>query len=239
MSEETTEAPTTPEEATGPKWSMARTSVVLVVAGVIAMVLPGLLRDGLCGLVACADVTPDVAVGRAEGVELAVVMSDDAASEVLSVRLFEVRQPDPDSDRDVLNGDWIIQRTDESAAPSVIPLGSQPDGFETLTELAEDPLDGTWVLDASFGCASTLTRFAPTDLNPGFVTEGEEPVPVQEFTDSASSDLRCAEAPPGWQRWLFIGGALMASIGAVLGIVVVFRRPVGPPPDWYDDQDPV
>ena len=81
--------------------------------------------------------------------------------------------------------------------------------------------------------------FAPADLTPGFVTEGEEAVPVQEFTDSASSDLRCAEAAPSWQRWLFIGGALMASIGAVLGIIVVFRRPVPATPDWYNDEDPV
>lgn len=218
---------------------MARTSVVLVVLGVTAMVLPGLLRDGLCGLVACADVTPDVAVGRAEGVELAVVMSADAASELGSVRLFEVRQPGPDEQRDVLNGDWIIQRTEEGAAPSVIPIGSEPEGFETLTELSVEPTEGTWVIDASFGCASTLVRFSPEELTPGFVTEGDDPVPVDEFSEGASSEVRCAEAAPSWQRWLFMGGALLASIGAVLGIVAVFRRPVPSAPDWYDDQDPI
>jgi hypothetical protein len=218
-------------------WSMARTAVLLVVAGVVAMVLPGLLRDGLCGLVACNDVTPDVAVGRAEGVELAVVMSEEAAAELGSVRLFEIRQPTEGEDRDVLNGDWIVQRVDDDAAPAVIPIGSQPVGFETLTELSAEPTTGTWVVDASFGCASTSVRFSPADLTPGFVTEGDDAVPVNEFTDGASSEVRCAEAAPGWQRWLFVLGALMASVGAVLGIVVVFRRPVRTDPDWFEEEE--
>lgn len=218
---------------------MARTSVLLVVLGVLAMVVPGLLRDGLCGLVACADVTPDVAVGRAEGVDLAVVMSDEAAEELGSIRLFEIRQPDPGEESEGLNGEWIIQRVDDAAAPAVIPFGSQPEGFETLTELAEEPTEGTWVVDASFGCASRLVRFSPAELTPGFVSEGDEPLPIDDFLADASSDVRCAEAAPGWQRWLFIAGALLASIGAVLGIIVVFRRPVPPVPDWYDEEEPV
>ena len=235
VNEESTEAGTARNDASHGGWSLARTSVVLVLVGVLAMVLPGLLRDGLCGLVACADVTPDVAVGRAEGLDLAVVMSPGAAEELGSVRLFEIRQNQDESDRDILNGDWVIQRTEESAAPTVIPLGSEPDGFETLTELAVEPTEGAWVVDASFGCASTLVRFAPEDLTPGFVTEGDDPVPVDEFLDGASGDVRCAEAAPTWQRWLFILGAVMASVGAVLGIVVVFRRPLPPAPDWYED----
>lgn len=211
----------------------ARWSVGLLVGGVLAMVLPGLLRDGVCGLVACADVTPEVAVGRPGGSELAVVVPEGAATELQSLRLFRL----DDESANSTSGSWIIYRTDESAAPERIALGEAPDGFDTRTELDGEPTDGLWVLDASFGCASTLVRFAPEELDPGFVSTGDPPVPIGEFESNARTSLRCATDAPGWQRLLFVLGALGASVGAVLGIWVLMRRPVTDEPEWYAPDD--
>jgi hypothetical protein len=206
---------------------------VLVVAGVLAMVLPGLLRDGICGLIECADVTPEVAVGRPAGNDLAVVVPEGAAGELRSLRLF----PITDSAAQDTAGSWIVYREDPDATPVTINLGTQPEGFETRIELAEQPSDGLWVLDASFGCASTLVRFAPEELDPGFVTTGDSPVPIGDFEADARASLRCATDAPAPQRWLFILGALSASVGAVIGIWVVMRRPVAEHPEWYAPED--
>lgn len=241
---ETSETPTSPGPRTGAKVTgrgpfVARPSVLtrwavgLVIGGVLAMVLPGLLRDGVCGLVACSDVTPEVAVGRPGGNELAVVVPEGAAGELRSLRLFPVNE---NTAQDTA-GAWIVYREDPDAAPQRIEVGSQPEGFATRTELAEQPAEGLWVLDASFGCASTLVRFAPEELDPGFVTTGDAPVPIQDFEDGARSTLRCATEAPAWQRWLFMLGALAASVGAVLGIWVVLRGPVREDPEWYAPED--
>lgn len=203
-------------------------AVALVIAGVLAMVVPGLLRDGICGLIACADVTPEIAVGRPEGTGLAVVVPEEAAGELQSLRLFEVTGETTQTTA----GQWIVYRTGEGE-PTVIPLGEQPDGFETRTELTDAPTDGLWVIDASFGCSSTLVRFSPTELDPGYVTGGGAPEPTAEFLADARSTVRCTQDAPDWQRWLFLVGALAASVGAVLGIVVVLRRPPPDDPDWY------
>lgn len=211
----------------------SRVAIVLVVAGVLAMVLPGLLRDGICGLIECADVTPEAAVGRPAGNNLAVVVPEGAASELRSLRLFPITE---NAAQDTA-GAWIVYREDPDATPVTIDLGSQPEGFETRIELAEQPSDGLWVLDASFGCASTLVRFAPEELDPGFVTTGDSPVPIGEFEADARATLRCAGDAPAWQRWLFILGALLASMGAVIGIWVVMRRPVTDHPEWYAPED--
>lgn len=207
---------------------MATAAAVLVIVGILAMVLPGLLRDGVCGLVACADVTPEVAVGRPGGTELAVVIPEGAAEQLQSLRLFELTgEPQEDA------GSWIVYRTGESS-PTTVVLGEQPEGFETRESLDGEPTTGLWVLDASFGCSSTLVRFSPEELDPGYVTSGSTPVPTAEFLQDARSTVRCTQEAPGWQRWLFVLGALAASIGAVLGIVVLLRRPAPTEADWYD-----
>lgn len=209
--------------------AQARVAIALVIAGVLAMVLPGLLRDGICGLIECADVTPEVAVGRPAGNALAVVVPDGAGGELRSLRLFPITE----STAQDTAGSWIVYRDDPDAAPETIELGTQPEGFKTRIELAEQPAEGLWVLDASFGCASTLVRFAPEELDPGYVTTGDAPVPIGDFDADARSTLRCATDAPEWQRWLFMVGALSASIGAVLGIWVLMRRPVVDHPEWY------
>ncbi len=211
--------------------SLGRLAGLLVVLGVLAMVLPGLLRDGVCGLISCADVTPEVAVGRPGGSELAVVIPDDAASELQSLRLFQIGEPQEGA------GSWIVYRDDEDAEPTTVVLGEQPEGFETRTPLEQTPTEGLWVIDASFGCASTLVRFAPEELDPGYVTAGDQPVPIGDFEDSARSSLRCATEAPAWQRWVFLLGLLAASAGAVLGVVAMFRRPVPEENDWYGPPD--
>jgi hypothetical protein len=210
----------------------ATAAIVLVVGGVLAMVVPGLLRDGVCGLITCADVTPQVAVGRPTGTDLAVVVPRAAASQLRSLRLYQVS-----NEPQTAAGDWIISRTG-LGAPTTIPFGSEPRGFTTNTPLATQPTDGTWVMEASFGCSATVVRFFPDQIPPGTVTTGEspsrvEPVKVDAFLSSATTTLKCATAAPPWQRWLFLLGALSACVGAVLGIVVVLRRPPSDDPDWY------
>jgi hypothetical protein len=207
---------------------LASSAVVLVIAGVLAMVVPGLLRDGVCGLVACADVTPEIAVGRPDGNELVVIVPEAAAGELQSLRLFEVTGNSPQETA----GQWIVYRTGDSE-PMRIPLGEQPDGFATRTELEVEPTEGLWVIDASFGCSSTLVRFSPTELDPGFVTAGGAPEPTAEFLADARSTVRCTQDVPAWQTWLFVLGAIAASIGAVIGIVVALRKPPPDDPDWY------
>jgi hypothetical protein len=207
-------------------------AIALVVVGVVLMVLPGLVRDGVCGLVACADVTPQIAVGKPTGTDLAVVVPAEAASDLRSLRLLPISAQPLDT-----AGAWIISRTGKGS-PTVIPLGSQPEGFTTRTPLAEQPVDGTWVVEASFGCASTPVRFVPDQVKPGYVATGDnpaevEPVKVDDFLADARTTLRCSTAAPPWQRWLFLLGALSACVGAILGIVVVLRRPPRDDPDWY------
>lgn len=211
----------------------AKWSVALVIGGVLAMVLPGLLRDGVCGLVSCGDVTPEVAVGRPGGSELEVVVPEAAAQDLRSLWLTEIV---PDDSDEPPRG-WIVYRTDDDVAPVRVPIGSAPEGFDTRTELAEPPSDGTWVLDASFGCASTVVRFSPEELDPGYVTTGDPPVQIGDFEESARTNIRCATDAPGWQRWLFILGALGASVGAIMGIWVMMRQPVRDDPDWWAPDD--
>jgi hypothetical protein len=214
----------------GESRSAAVASIVLLVAGVALMVVPGLLRDGVCGLFACADRTPDVAVGRPEGTDLAVVVPEDAAGDLQSLRLFQLGQ----EQRRESPGDWIVVREDEGATPTVVTIGEEPDGFSTTAALEGQPESGTWVVEASFGCNSTLVRFSPTALDPGMVTTGDlAPETVEDFRATASADLHCSTEAPQWQRWLFFLGALCASVGAVLGIVVVLRKPVPDDPDWF------
>jgi hypothetical protein len=231
----TGDAPSAAPEGDGPRRRrssgrspLTSLAVVLVICGVLAMVVPGLLRDGVCGLVACADVTPEIAVGRPEGTQLAVVVPQDAAGELQSLRLFEVTGRSPQETA----GQWIVYRTGESR-PTTIPLGEQPDGFATRTELEVEPTEGLWVIDASFGCSSTLVRFAPTELDPGFVTGGSAPEPTADFLADARSTVRCTQDVPAWQTWLFVLGAIAAAVGAVIGIVVVLRKPPPDDPDWY------
>jgi hypothetical protein len=202
-------------------------AIMMVIGGVLAMVVPGLLRDGICGLVACADVTPEIAVGRPDGTELAVVVPEEAAAELQSLRLFEVGASPQES-----AGQWIVYRTGDSE-PTTIPLGEQPEGFATRTELEVEPTEGLWVIDASFGCSSTLVRFAPTEIDPGMVTGGGAPEPTTDFLEGARSTVRCTQDTPAWQTWLFVLGVIAASVGAVMGIVVVLRRPPPDDPDWY------
>lgn len=216
------------------------------------MVLPGLLRDGICGLVSCADVVPEVGVGRPTGSELAVVVPEEVAGEMLSLRLFprggaslpedvmdmtdeEQEAAAAEARRQEENGVWLVYRVAESD-PTTIPLGEEPPGFATRTPLEVEPVRGAWVLEASFGCSSSSVRFSPTDLDPGFVTSGGDPTPVGQFNDEALTNLRCSTDAPGWQQWLFGLGALLASAGAVLGIVTVFRRPPHDP-DWYGAEE--
>lgn len=200
----------------------------LVVAGVVAMVVPGLLRDGVCGLFACADVTPEVAVGRPTGTDLAVVVPEEVAGDLLSLRLVELNEEGEQNS----SGEWIVFRTSDSE-PTYIPLGEAPEGFDTRTPLESQPESGVWVLEASFGCAATLVRFSPVDVDPGFVVSSGATVTAEEFSDDARTDLQCSTAAPTWQRILFFLGIALVSAGAIMGLVLAFRGPIKDDPEWY------
>ncbi len=199
----------------------------LVLLGVVLMVVPGLARDGICGLFTCADVTPEVAVGRPEGTALAVVVPEPVAADLLSIQLFEITAEGQSDAK------WIIYR-DSASEPTVIPLGEQPEGFHTRTELAAQPETGTWQIEASFGCASSPVRFNPVEIDPGFVVSSAIPETVDEFTEGARTTLQCSTAAPGWQRGLFFGGIALVSVGAIWGLVMAFQRSDrDDDPDWY------
>jgi hypothetical protein len=199
----------------------------LVLLGVLLMVVPGLARDGICGLFTCADVTPEVAVGRPEGTELAVVVPESVAGDLLSIQLFEITEGGQGAP------EWIIFRESDSE-PAVIPLGSEPEGFVTRTDLAEQPESGTWQIEASFGCASSPVRFNPVEVDPGFVVSSGIPETVEEFQDGARTTLQCSTEAPGWQRVLFFVGVALVSIGAIWGLVLAFSRSDrDDDPDWY------
>jgi hypothetical protein len=199
----------------------------LVILGVLLIVVPGLARDGICGLFTCADVTPEVAVGRPDGTELAVVVPEPVAGDLLSIQLFEITEAGQG------DAEWIIFRESDSE-PTVIPLGEQPEGFQTRTELEAQPETGIWQIEASFGCASSPVRFDPVEIDPGFVVSSAIPETVEEFTDGARTTLQCSTAAPGWQKGLFFLGIAMVSIGAIWGLVLAFQRPDrDDDPDWY------
>ncbi len=200
----------------------------LVAVGVVAMVVPGLLRDGICGLFSCADVTPEVAVGRPIGTDLAVVVPEEVAGDLLSLRLVELNEEGDQNS----SGEWIVFRTSDSE-PTYIPLGEVPEGFDTRTPLESQPESGVWVMEASWGCAATLVRFSPVDVDPGFVVSSGAAVTVDDFNDNARTDLHCSSAAPTWQRILFFGGLALVSAGAIMGLVLAFRGPIKDDPEWY------
>lgn len=212
---------------------MTLLSVGLLVVGVALIVIPGLVKDGVCGLVECADVTPEIAVGRPEGTQLAIMIPEEVAGDLASIRLLEQpRAADSSEGQEQPLGEWIVFRTSDSD-PTLITVGEAPDGFDTRTELTIEPVSGTWIVDASFGCGSTLVRFNPEALDPGFVTAGGAAIPAAEFGESARTTLQCSTAAPSWQRILFFIGIAVVFAGAVTAILLAFRTPAHDDPEWY------
>lgn len=194
------------------------------------MVGPALARDGICGLLSCADQVPDIAVTRTSPSELAIVVPDQAAASVRSVQLLEGGSRGTGARR------WFIQR-DGSGTHSSFPVGAQPDGFRTVTELTVEPTKDTWTAQVGFRCTTASLPFAPDTLAVGEVRSWSGVVSESTFSNTSRTEERCEESAGDVEKVLLIVGAGLTLVGAVLGIVVVLRRPVRFPEDLDDGVD--
>jgi hypothetical protein len=202
-------------------------AVVLIVVGVVLMVGPPLARDGICGFVSCADQVPDIAVTRTSPTAFAIVVPDDSAPSVRSVQLLE------GGDRASGSRRWFIQR-DGSGVHRTFPVGSEPEGFRTVTPLDAPPAKGTWTAQVGFRCTTASLPFQPQTLAVGEVRSWAGVLSGSSFSATSRSDERCATSAGSVETWLLVLGAVLATAGAVLGIVVVLRRPVRFPDDDAD-----
>jgi hypothetical protein len=204
-------------------------AVVLLVVGVGLMVIPPLARDGICGFVSCADQVPDIAVTRTSPTTFAIVVPEESAPSVRSVQLLEGGSRATGSRR------WFIQR-DGSDVHRTFPAGSEPSGFRTVTPLEVVPVDGTWTAQVGFRCTTASLPFRPDGIAVGEVRSWVGVVSGSSFSSTARTEEQCGTSAGGAERGLLVVGALLATVGAVLGIVVVLRRPVRFPED-DDDRD--
>ena len=198
---------------------LGRVAVLLLVSGVVLMVVPPLARDGICGLVPCTDQAPDIAVTRTAPDQIAVVVPEDAAPSVRSVRLLE------GSARSTGSQQWFIRR-DGRDVTEVFPLGAEPEGFRTVTELAAQPTEGSWVVVVGFGCTNASLPFDPGSVTAGRLSSWTGVTDGASFAASATTEEACATSAGTLERVLLVLGALLTVAGAVIGIVVVLRRPV-------------
>ena len=214
---------------------MGVAAVVLLAVGVVLMVAPPLARDGICWFTSCADRSPDIAVTGTSATEVAVLVPPDSASAVRSVQLLQGGSQGSGSRR------WLIQR-DGSGSPSTFPAGQEPEGFRTVTELDRPPAKGTWTAQVGFRCTTASLPFDPDTMAIGEVRARSGALSGSEFSSSARVEETCATTPGGTEKALLVVGALLAVARAVLGIVVVLRRPARFPEDpdveLAADEDP-
>lgn len=206
-------------------------AAVLLALGLVLMVGPPLARDGICGLFGCADEVPDIAVTRSGPDAWAVLVPPGAAADVSVVRLLE-------GSRSAGSQRWAVRRTAAGttasarrSTPDAFPVGDQPDGFRTVTELqgsltAEDA-SPRWVAEVAFRCSTASLPFTPSTLEVGQVRSWTGATDGAAFADSARAAERCASSRGGAESVLFWLGAAAAVAGAVLGIWVVMSRPPG------------
>lgn len=220
-------APTIPGVTSTRRTGLAAT--VLIVVGVLLMVVPPLARDGVCGLIGCADQVPDIAVTRASADRLVVLVPEPATASVRAVRLLEGGSSGARR--------WAIRR--QAGGPPEVPdafvVGAETPGFRTTTPLEEPPGEGEWVAEVTFRCTTASLPFVPSRLSVGQVVSWAGATSGASFTDSARVEERCPVAAGAPERWLLGLGALMTVVGAVLGIVWVLRRPPRGPRGVDDD----
>lgn len=193
-------------------------SAALLGAGLILMIGPPLLRDGICGISGCADQSPDVAVTRSDASTVVILVPEPAAPAVRSVRLLEGGSSGGSQA-------WLIRREgDGGASPDSFVAGEAPEGFRTVTELDAPPDEGGWVAEVGFSCTSASLPFSPESLEVGEVRSWTGVTDGTAFTDAARTGERCGGERSTVERVLFWLGAASAVAGAVLGIVVVLSR---------------
>lgn len=202
-------------------------SAVLLGAGLVLMIGPPLLRDGICGISGCADQAPDVAVTRSDADTIVILVPEPAAPAVRSVRLLEGGTSSGSQA-------WLIRREGGTggSSPESFVAGEAPEGFRTVTELEAAPEEGEWVAEVGFSCTSASLPFSPETLEVGEVRSWTGVTDGTAFTDRARTEERCSGERGTAEKVLFWVGAASAVAGALLGIVVVLSRP-----DDEDEED--
>lgn len=202
-------------------------AAVLLGAGLLLMVVPPIARDGICGLTECADQVPPIAVTRVSPKEIAIVVPDAAASTVRSVELLQ------GGGRGTGSRQWLITRNGD-VDHSTFVVGSTPAGFRTIVQLDEAPVKDVWTAQVGFRCTTASLPFSPATIAVGEVRSWDGVVDGRKFAGATVTE-RCATERGTGETAMFLVGALLAVAGAVLGIVVVLRRPARFPEEPDDD----
>ena len=206
--------------------------MTLLGIGLVLMIVPPILRDGVCGLTGCADQVPVIAVSRVSDEQLAVVVPDEAAP---TVRTVELRHG---GGRGSGSRQWLIRR-DGKELHSTFLIGSEPDGFRTVVPLEVPPESDVWTAQVGFRCTTASLPFDPSALAVGEVHSWDGVLDGNEFSTSANTTEKCATERSSSEVALLVLGSVLAVAGAVLGIVVVLRRPARFPEEADDDDGPV
>ncbi len=207
---------------------MGAAAAALLGIGLILMIVPPIVRDGFCGITGCADQVPVIAVSRVSADEMAIVVPDDAAPLVRSVELLEGSASSGARE-------WLIRRTSTDSNPSTFVMGSEPDGFRTIAALSAQPAEGVWTAQVGFTCNTASLPFDPRAVAIGEVRSWDGVMDGNEFAATANTSEHCAITRKGAEVTLLLLGGALAVVGAVLGIVVVLRRPVRFPEDPDDE----
>ena len=204
---------------------MGVAAAALLGSGLILMIVPPLARDGICGLTSCADQVPVIAVSRLSATDLAIVVPDEAAPTVRTVELLQ------GGGRGSGARQWLIRHEEGGADPSTFVIGAEPDGFRTVVPLETPPESDVWTAQVGFSCTTASLPFDPQAIAVGEVRSWDGVMAGNEFSELANTTERCVTERGTTETGLFLAGALLAVVGAVLGIVVVLRRPVRFPED--------
>lgn len=233
---------------------MGVAAAVLLGSGLILMIVPPVVRDGLCGLTSCADRVPVIAVSRVSPTELAVVVPDDAAPNVRRVELLQGGSSGSGSRQwmiraergsDTGSGSNSGSGSGSAASARTFLIGDEPDGFRTVVPLETEPQKGVWTAQVGFRCTTASLPFNPQALAVGEVRSWDGVMDGNDFASDANTSEHCLTERGTAELGLLLAGAALAVAGAVLGIVVVLRRPARFPEDGDDpvptsehDQDP-
>lgn len=211
---------------------MGVAAAALLGAGLMMMLVPPLARDGVCGITSCADQVPVIAVSRVSATDLAIVVPDEAAPTVRTVELLQ------GGGRAAGSRQWLIRHEDGGSSPSTFVVGAEAQGFRTVVPLESPPADGVWTAQVGFSCTTASLPFDPQAVAVGEVRSWDGVMAGNEFSELANTSEHCAVERGTTETVLFVIGALLAVGGAVLGIVVVLRRPVRFPDDDADGPGP-
>lgn len=218
-------APTLPPVNTNRRLGVA--AAALLGTGLVLMIVPPVLRDGVCGLSGCADQVPVIAVSRVSDDQLAIVVPEPAAPTVSTVELMH------GGGRGSGSRQWLIRR-DGKGTHTTFLVGAEPAGFRTVVPLESPPEAEVWTAQVGFSCTTASLPFDPSALAVGEVRSWDGVMDGNEFSSSANTVEKCATERSSSEVALLVLGSVLAVTGAVLGIVVVLRRP----PRFPEDEEP-